>query len=130
MAATLTIRRAGTYQLDVLVDGLNVIGSPYKYLEITPTAISAANCVPQNVPTTIYAGFEYSFLIQARDADHNNLVSKLAVAAPSNSAYLNLGGSNIVTGTITDYSSNGVFKVSFNVPKSVTPGSYTYKVYF
>ena len=45
MASTVTIQRAGTYSLTVMIDSIDVISSPYNYLEIAPTTIEGTNCV-------------------------------------------------------------------------------------
>ena len=78
MAGTVTVSRAGTYTLTVQVDGDDVIGSPTEYLEIEPTTLYAPNCVTKDLPTEMYAGYDYSFLIQGRDQYHNNLIKKLS----------------------------------------------------
>ena len=63
MAATVTLQRAGTYSLTVLIDNIDVIGSPYEFLEIEPTAIHAPSCIEQDTPIDVYAGYDQEFLI-------------------------------------------------------------------
>ena len=67
MAASVTVKRAGSYLLTVLVNGADVIGSPYSFLDIQPTTISGPACIEVGAPPQIMAGFDYSFEIQGRD---------------------------------------------------------------
>ena len=61
MDGSVTIVRAGSYELSITIDGTDVIGSPLEYLKIRPDVISAPECVAVDVPTEMYAGFDYSF---------------------------------------------------------------------
>ena len=61
MTAQVNIRRAGTYSLTTQVDGIDVIGSPFEFLEVYPTTLHAPSCVAKDTPTEIMAGFAYSF---------------------------------------------------------------------
>lgn len=133
MTASLTIRRAGTYRLYTKIDNTNVAGSPFSYLEVTPTSIHAPSCVAQSVPTQMMAGFSYSFKIQGRDQYSNNLLTNLASAVGSNkSAVMSLSTNSGVTYTasIVDSSSAGVYQVNISLPKTQTTGTYNYNVRF
>ena len=55
--------RAGSYIVNVKVDGQDVSNSPYAFLEVQPDSILAQNCVPVDVPTSMYAGLPYSIKI-------------------------------------------------------------------
>ena len=61
MTGSVTIERAGTYSLTVEIDGTDVIGSPYEFLEVVPSAVSAPSCAPLDIPLTMTAGYDYSF---------------------------------------------------------------------
>ena len=61
MTGSVTIERAGTYTLTVQIDDSDVIGSPFEFIEVTPSSLSAPNCVPLDIPLTMSAGFDYSF---------------------------------------------------------------------
>ena len=67
LEADFDTERAGAYTLKVEVDGQDVINSPYALLEMQPDSISAQNCVPVDVPASMYAGLPYSIKIQGRD---------------------------------------------------------------
>ena len=131
MAGTVNVYRAGTYTLTVQVDSDDVIGSPTEYLEIEPTTLYAPNCVTKDLPTEMYAGYDYSFLIQGRDQYHNNLIKNLSEAAGVNysvSPYLTSNSGHNFSGTMTDYSSFGIFTVSMSLSKTQTTGTYNYNV--
>lgn len=81
MQGKVTVKRAGTYTLTVQVDYVNVVGSPFSSLEVTPTSLDGFSCVTQSIDTQMYAGYDYSFLIQARDQYSNNISSTLSNAA-------------------------------------------------
>lgn len=55
------LKRAGTYTIDVLIDGVNVPDSLLYQLEVEPTTLDASTSVPRNVPEIMYAGFDYQF---------------------------------------------------------------------
>lgn len=131
MSASISIQRAGTYSLTTSVDGIHVIGSPFAYLEVTPTTLHAPSCVAKDVPTEIMAGFTYSFNIQGRDRFSNNLQTNLATAVGSSkSAVMALSTNSGVTYTasIVDDSSVGVYTVNIALPKTQTTGTYNYNV--
>lgn len=67
MSASVSIHRAGAYELSITVDGTNVINSPHQYLNVQPAALDATNCVGKDIPEVMYAGIDYSFQIQGRD---------------------------------------------------------------
>lgn len=73
LAGSVTIYRAGDYELTITVDGSNVINSPHLYLQVEPEALYAPYCEPVDIPTFMYAGYDYWFLIQGRDLYKNNL---------------------------------------------------------
>lgn len=68
-----TIYRAGSFRLNVKINGWNVLNSPWPTLRVAPTNLYAPSCVPLLIPTTMVAGTQYQFLIQARDFYSNNM---------------------------------------------------------
>ena len=74
MEGSVTVNRAGVFTLSVKVDGTDVISSPHvAELSVQPTDLYPANCVLVEVPDSMVAGFDYSFLIQGRDIYYNNI---------------------------------------------------------
>ena len=63
MTGTVTVERAGTHTMTVQINSVNVIGSPFSFLDVGFTTFSGSKCVPLNVPTEMLAGFVYSFKI-------------------------------------------------------------------
>jgi len=47
---------------------------------VKPASLHAPSCKLVNFAETMYAGYDYSFLIQGRDEYHNNIVDYLANA--------------------------------------------------
>ena len=68
----------------------------------------------------MYAGFDYSYLVQGRDQFSNNIALVLSGAVGSNfGSVLSLTTNGGVTyrATITDDSAAGVYLVSMSLPK-------------
>ena len=121
MIGTLTILRAGTYTLTVLVDDVDVITSPFSYLEVEPYNLYAPSCVNQDIPTQMYAGYLYSFLVQGRDQYSNNIALTLSSAVGSSHSVvpsLSTNSGTTFTGSITDDTFVGVYLVDFSVSKT------------
>ena len=62
------------------MDGTPITESPHSPFEVEPSSLHAPFCVPVDIPETMYAGYDYSFLIQGRDEYHNNIANILADA--------------------------------------------------
>ena len=60
MNASVTINRAGAYELSITVDGTEVFSSPQN---VQPIALNAPDCVAIDTPLEMFAGFDYSFQI-------------------------------------------------------------------
>lgn len=106
----LTIFRAGSFTLNVKVNGLDVRNSPWNVLEVRPTTLYAPSCVPLDIPTTMIAGTQYQFTIQGRDFYSNNVEQTLNQAVGIDFSAIYSGPVN-VTATMSDHTSLGVFKV-------------------
>ena len=131
MTGTVAIQRAGTYTLTVQIDSVNVIGSPYSSLEVEPYNINAPTSVAKNVPTSMTAGYSYDFQVQARDSFSNNLAKTLSNAVGSSHSVtvaLASNPSTTFTGTLSDDTSTGIYKVDMSLPKTQTVGIYDYSV--
>ena len=77
ISASLTIFWAADYTLVVTVNGIDLIDSPWSSgLKVLPAGLDATSCVVAAIPTQV-GGYEYYFLIQARDEFSNNLKSQL-----------------------------------------------------
>ena len=63
MTGSVTIKRAGTYTLSIQVNGRDIKGSPHFPFKVKPTRLYAPSCVPVDIVETMYAGYDYSFLI-------------------------------------------------------------------
>ena len=80
------------------MDGVQIIGSPHSLFEVKPTSLDATSCVPVDIPELMYAGYDYYFLIQSRDAYDNNLIDLFATAVGSDySIVYTLDDDNSVT---------------------------------
>ena len=55
----MTIRRAGTYRITVMIDGVIVPDSLLFEPEVQPAAFDATKSVPKDLPYTMYAGYNY-----------------------------------------------------------------------
>ena len=120
MTGSVTIKRAGSYTLCITVNGVNIIGSPHFPLNVKPVNIFVPSCVPVDIPETMYAGYDYSFLIQGRDEYHNNI--KDLIADQVGTSYTNVlslvSDINVsVEGQISDYYIPGVYLVKVSLPK-------------
>jgi hypothetical protein len=69
----LTLYRAGIFKLNITVNGQHVKSSPWSPVLVSPTDLYAPSCVPKGIPTTMFAGTQYTFLIQSRDFYSNNM---------------------------------------------------------
>jgi len=66
--------------LSITVNGSHIKGSPHSFFKVKPTNLYAPSCVPVDITETMYAGYEYKFLIQGRDQYHNNIADLFADA--------------------------------------------------
>ena len=80
MSGSVIIKRAGTYTLSITVNGFHIKNSPHSPFKVKPASLYAPSCVPVGITETMYAGYDYSFLIQGRDEYHNNIANNLANA--------------------------------------------------
>jgi hypothetical protein len=122
MTGSVTIYRAGSYTLRIKVNGVDIIGSPHYPFKIKPANIFAPSCVPVDIPSKMYAGYSYSFLIQGRDEYHNNIRDLLADAVGTNySIVYSLISDSSVTfvASISDDSAPGVYLVKLTLPKKL-----------
>ena len=62
------------------MNGIEIIGSPHYPFKVKPANLFAPSCILVDIPKTIYAGYDYSFLIQGRDKYHNNIKDLLTDA--------------------------------------------------
>lgn len=77
------------------------------------------------------AGYDYSFIVQARDQSSNNIAKTLAEAAGSDfsvAPYLTSNSGINFSGTISDDTDPGVYLVEMTVPMTQTTGTYNYNV--
>jgi hypothetical protein len=80
----LTIFRAGTYSLDVMVNHRHIIGSPLPdQVKVRPALLYAPACIVYGLPLTMTAGSTYTFQIQTRDFYSNNIKILMAEAVQS-----------------------------------------------
>ena len=84
MTGSVTIQRAGSYTLYIKVNGFDIIGSPHSPFKVKPSILFAPSCVPVDIPVTMHAGYDYSFLIQGRDNYHNNIADLFVNAVGAN----------------------------------------------
>ena len=139
MSASVSISRAGAYELSITVDGNDVINSPHltsNMLNVQPAALSTPDCVAINIPTVMYAGIDYSFQIQGRDQYKNNLKELLEDAlGPTNFSADYTHGA--VDGTISQPTTTisddltegvGVYRVDVALDKEEVAGDYTQTV--
>lgn len=123
-----TIYRAGTFTLQVRINGIDVQESPMPaWLRVAPSDLYAPNSIVQGLLLQMTAGDTYTAQIQARDFYSNNMKVSLADAAESWRAELVLldpSGSNeatvVSTGTISDSTDSGVFDFTFTPELSGT----------
>jgi hypothetical protein len=64
--------------LRVLVNSLDVVNSPFSYLEITPVGIYPPNCIVDGLVSPFVAGTMSTFYIQTRDFYSNNVIDLFA----------------------------------------------------
>ena len=108
----MTIYRAGTFYLDVKINGWHVLDSTFSPVYVAPTNLYAPSCVPLGIPTTMVAGTEYTFQIQSRDFYGNNMQLTLAEAVSTDYSVFYSNSEQEVAAVITDDSDLGVFKVT------------------
>ena len=103
--------------------------SPFQPLKVSPTNLYGPNCVTVGIPTTTFAGTEYTFKIQARDFYQNNIRQTLSDATDhDHEVVLSLIPDEsdidfkplLVQATIVDDTASdlGVYLVSFTTQKS------------
>ena len=118
LAAAVNVKKAATYRLWVKVDGVNVIGSPFDFLEIEPAPLDASMCMPDFFPELMYAAFDFTFKLQGRDEFGNNISLLLADAV----------GEEIFTAIIYDKAGRRMLQNSAPVPTIIDseeePGVY------
>ena len=122
MTGSVRIKRAGTYSLSITINGVNIKGSPHLPFKVKPANLDAPSCVPVKIPETMYAGYDYSFLIQGRDKYHNNIGDVLVIAVGKNySIVYSLSSDTSVTvdAQISDVSSPGIYLVNVSLPKKL-----------
>jgi hypothetical protein len=98
----------GAYDLHLRVSGTGVVSSPFR-LQVSPGAVSGAQCTLSGVPASVAAGAAAAFTIQARDAQGNALASGGAVFA------LTLSGPGSGSGTVSD-NGDGTYTATFTAP--------------
>ena len=131
MTGLVTISRAGTYTLSITVDSTHIIGSPHSPFEVRPNSLHAPHCVPVEIPETMYAGYDYSFIIQGRDEYHNNIADILvdAVGTDYSIVYSLISDSSVtVDAQILDDSAPGVYLVEVTLPKKLEAGNYALEI--
>ena len=121
-ASQITIYRAGTFTLDLEINGVHISGSPLtEHLAVKPAGIYAPTSIVQGHVLEMIAGDTYTAQIQSRDFFSNNKKELLATAALAWDARIveldPSGESNATVmceGTIEDNTGNpGVFDYTF-----------------
>jgi len=127
MTGSVIIKRAGTYTLSIKVNGIDIIGSPHFPFRVKPTSLHAPSCVPVDITATMYAGYDYAFLIQGRDEFHNNIADNFenAVGTDYSVIYTLISDSKEkVNAQISDDSVPGIYLVKVALPKKLKAGDY------
>ena len=122
MTGSVIIKRAGTYTLSIQVNGRDIKGSPHFPFKVEQTRLYAPFCVPLDIVETMYAGYDYSFLIQGRDEYHNNIADSFVNAVGNNYSvvYSLVSDSTVnVDAQIYGDSSLGVYLVKVTLPKKL-----------
>ena len=86
-----------------------------------------------DITETMYAGYDYSFLIQGRDEYHNNIVDlfEVAVGADNSIAYTLLSDRKVtVDAHISDDFTPGVYLVKVSLQKKLKSGDFSLKILF
>lgn len=118
----ITIYRAGTFELEVMINGIHIDQSPMlDWLLVKPAEIYAPTCIVQDHVLEMIAGDTYTAQIQSRDFYSNNRQGLLAESVMAWEARIveidPTGASNatiMCNGTITDNAGNpGVFDYTF-----------------
>lgn len=121
-----TIYRAGTFSLELLVDGEPIMAAPLvSQLLVRPAEIYAPACIVDGLALEMVAGGTFTASIQARDFYSNNLKAGLAEAVQVWRAEIEYENPSdnylifVVAGSIADKSGgppdySGVFEVSFS----------------
>ena len=131
MIGSMTIQRAGTYTLSITVGGIHIKGSPHSYFKIKPASLHAPYCVPVDIVETMYAGYDYKFLIQGRDMYHNNIsnIFENAVGIDYSISYTLLSNSKVtVDAQISNDINPGVYLVKVTLAKLLEAGDYDLKI--
>ena len=117
MSATLSIDKAGEYLLSTLVNSVDVQNSPLSFMRVVPSDLNVANCVPVDVPSLMYTGLPYSFLIQGRDSYDNNVLALLetAVGTDHSATIVDSEGAHF-SAVVSDSDLLGVYRVNFELP--------------
>ena len=86
-----------------------------------------------DITETMYAGYDYSFLIQGRDEYHNNIADlfEVAVGAENSITYTLLSDRKVtVLAQISDDLAPGVYLVKVSLQKKLKPGEFSLKILF
>lgn len=129
LAAQVTVFRAGNFILHVLINGLDVVGSPFTPLEITPSEIYGPSCIVDGLVSTSTAGAAITFNIQARDYYSNNIQDLFGAAVTDYIVDLvDDSGISVATVTIGDLAANaGVYEVTLT---PTLAGTFTLLIQF
>lgn len=97
-----TIFKAGVFTLDVKINSIQVTGSPFSTLTVSPVEVYAPNSVPTGVPTTAVAGVASTFKVQGRDFYSNNAQTLISTISATSVQLKYTSSSSVMDGTITD----------------------------
>ena len=73
----MTVKMTNSYSTANPTLPTEISESPLYHIEVKPTILHAPSCVTVGIPETMYAGYDYSFLIQGRDVYLNNIADYL-----------------------------------------------------
>ena len=131
MTGSVIIKRAGTYTLSIKVNGIHIKGSPHSFFSVKPTSLYAPSCVSVDITETMYAGYDYSFLIQGRDEYHNNIsdLFQNTVGTDNSIVYTLIADSKVtVDAQISDDFAPGVYLVKVTLPRNLKVGVFSLKI--
>ena len=129
----MTVKMTNSYSTANPTLPTEIIESPFYHIEVKPTILHAPSCVAVGIPETMYAGYDYSFLIQGRDVYLNNIADYLetAVGVDNSIVFSPISGSALTVDAnarITDDSPPGVYLVKVSLPKKLQEGDYDLKI--